>query len=59
MYGGGVPELRTEKVSAVLTPTVLARLDAYAGRRRWTRSTAIAALVEEGLDREQDKEASS
>jgi metal-responsive CopG/Arc/MetJ family transcriptional regulator len=51
-----VTELRTEKVSVVLTPTVLARLDAYAGRRRWTRSSAIAALIEEGLDREPNEE---
>jgi macrodomain Ter protein organizer (MatP/YcbG family) len=47
-----VTEFRTEKVSVVLTPTALARLDAYAARRRWTRSTAIAVLIDEGLDRE-------
>jgi metal-responsive CopG/Arc/MetJ family transcriptional regulator len=58
MYAVGVTELRTEKVSVVLTPTTLARLDAYRDRRRWSRSTAIAALIEQGLNREQE-EASS
>lgn len=59
MYADGVSEMRTEKVSVVLTPTVLARLDAYRDRRRWTRSTAIAAMIEEVLDREQAGEASA
>jgi metal-responsive CopG/Arc/MetJ family transcriptional regulator len=57
-YAQPMAELRTEKVSVILTPTVLARLDAYRDRRRWSRSTAIAALVEDGLDRE-EREASS
>ena len=52
-------ELRSEKISVTLTPTVLARLDAYRDRRRWSRSTAMAALIEEGLDRDQEGEASS
>jgi hypothetical protein len=30
------------------TPSVLARLDAYAAEHRWTRSTAAAVLIEEG-----------
>jgi metal-responsive CopG/Arc/MetJ family transcriptional regulator len=59
MYGEGVSELRTEKISVTLTPSVLARLDAYRQPRRWSRSTAIAALVEEGLDKEPDREASA
>ena len=58
MYPQGVTELRTEKLSVVLTPTTVECLDAYRARRRWSRSTAIAALIEEGLDREQEKEAS-
>jgi metal-responsive CopG/Arc/MetJ family transcriptional regulator len=53
-----VPEFRTEKISVTLTPTTLARLDAYRKRRRWTRSTAIAAMIEEVLDREPDEEVS-
>ena len=57
MYGGGVSELRTEKISVTLTPATVARLDAYRAARLWSRSTAIAALIEEGLDREQEKEA--
>jgi metal-responsive CopG/Arc/MetJ family transcriptional regulator len=48
-----VPELRTEKISVTLTPSLLARLDGYRESRRWSRSTAVAALVEEGLDREE------
>ena len=57
-YAQLMAELRSEKISVTLTPTVLARLDTYRDRRRWSRSTAIAALVEDGLDRE-EQEASS
>jgi metal-responsive CopG/Arc/MetJ family transcriptional regulator len=53
-----VTELRTEKISVTLTPTTLARLDVYRQHRRWSRSSAIAALIEEGLDREPDKDVS-
>ena len=35
-----------------LTPSVLARLDDMRARRRWTRSTAAAVLIEHGLDSE-------
>jgi metal-responsive CopG/Arc/MetJ family transcriptional regulator len=45
-------EPASERISATLAPSVLARLDAYAASRRWSRSTAIAALIEEGLDQE-------
>jgi metal-responsive CopG/Arc/MetJ family transcriptional regulator len=55
MYAAAVTELRTEKVSVVLTPTTLARLDVYRERRRWSRSSAIAVLIEEGLDKEQQE----
>jgi metal-responsive CopG/Arc/MetJ family transcriptional regulator len=44
---------RTEKISVMLEPTVLARLDSYAERNRWTRSTAVAVLVERALDSDQ------
>ena len=52
---GKVPhmqETRTEKISVNLTPSVLARLDDMRARRRWTRSTAAAVLIEHGLDSE-------
>ena len=54
----GMPELRTEKITAVLTPTAAARLDAYRERHHWSRSTAIAVLVEQGLDRDEESGAS-
>jgi type III secretory pathway lipoprotein EscJ len=56
MYAYSVPELRTEKVSVVLTPSTLARLDAYRVLHRWSRSTAIAALIEDGLGRDEDQD---
>lgn len=49
MYSDVVSEIRTAKVTVLLAPSVVERLDAYRAQRRWTRSTAIAALVEEGL----------
>jgi len=54
VFGGtlsGMAEVRAAKISVLLAPSVLERLDAYRAARRWTRSTAIAALIEEGLDR--------
>jgi hypothetical protein len=42
----------TQQVTAVLPRDLVARLDAYATERRWSRSVAIAALVEDGLARE-------
>jgi metal-responsive CopG/Arc/MetJ family transcriptional regulator len=48
-------ETRTEKISVNLTPTVLAALDSFASRNRWPRSTAAAVLIEEGLDRDENK----
>jgi hypothetical protein len=52
-------ELRTEKITVTLTPTALARLDAYRERHRWSRSGAIAALVDDGLDRAEESEAAA
>ena len=40
---------RTAKVSVMLTPALLARLDRWAAAHRWTRSTAVAELLERGL----------
>ena len=54
MYRESVSALRTAKITVLLDPRVVDRLDAYRAERRWTRSTAIAALVEEGLSREPD-----
>lgn len=43
--------MRTAKITVLLEPSVVERLDSYRETRRWTRSTAIAALVDEGLSR--------
>jgi hypothetical protein len=40
---------RTEKISAVLTPELAERLSDYAVLHRWSLSTAVAELIEEGL----------
>ncbi len=48
-------EPRSERFSVSLTPSMLAKLDAYAAEHRWTRSTAAAVLIEQGLDRDQNK----
>jgi metal-responsive CopG/Arc/MetJ family transcriptional regulator len=42
-------ETRSERFSVSITPAVLAKLDAYAARHRWTRSTAAGVLIERGL----------
>jgi metal-responsive CopG/Arc/MetJ family transcriptional regulator len=47
------PQTRTERISVNLTPGVVERLDRYRFDRRWSRSTAVAVLVERGLDREE------
>jgi metal-responsive CopG/Arc/MetJ family transcriptional regulator len=41
---------RKEKISVNLTPEMAARLDRYAARNHWSRSTAAAILIERGLD---------
>ncbi len=38
-----------EKISVNLTPQLVARLDRYAERNHWSRSTAAAVLIEDGL----------
>jgi hypothetical protein len=43
-------EVRSERFSISVTPALLARLDAFAAERRWTRSTAAAELIERALD---------
>jgi hypothetical protein len=43
---------RTERVTVNLAPDVAARLDRFAGEHRWTRSTAAAVLIEQGLPEE-------
>jgi len=49
-------ELRTEKISVVLTPSVLRDLDTYATEHHWSRSTAAAVLIEDGLSGESGNE---
>ena len=44
---------RTERVTANITPELAARLDLFAEQHRWTRSTAVAVLLERGLEAEQ------
>lgn len=39
----------SRRISVSLPPDMLARLDAYAREHRWSRSTAAAVLIEEGL----------
>jgi len=46
-------ETRSERFSVSFTPSLVARLDAYAAGHHWTRSTAAAVLVERGLDAEE------
>lgn len=43
---------RTERVTVNLTPGLAARLDAFAALNHWTRSTAAALLIENGLPQE-------
>jgi hypothetical protein len=43
-------ENRTEKISVLITPRTLAKLDAYRAAHRWTRSTAAAVLIEQQLE---------
>ncbi len=43
---------RTERVTVNLSPGVAARLDRFAEQNRWTRSTAAAVLIEQGLPEE-------
>jgi hypothetical protein len=49
---------RTEKISVNLTPGTLERLDAYAARHRWPRSTAAAIMIERCLDEDQEEDQS-
>lgn len=43
---------RNERITVNLTPEVLARLDLFAEQHRWTRSAAVAVLIERGLESE-------
>ncbi len=49
-YNAAMEAIRNEKVSVNLTPDQVARLDRYAARNHWSRSTAAAVLIERGLD---------
>jgi hypothetical protein len=48
-------EIRSVKISITLTPSEAARLDAYAERHHWTRSTAAAVLIKNGLAWDDEK----
>jgi len=41
--------VRTERITVNLPPDLLERLDRFAEEHRWTRSTAVAVLIEQGL----------
>lgn len=40
---------RTERITVNLTPGLLEKLDRFAERNHWTRSTAVTVLIERGL----------
>lgn len=44
---------RTERMTVNLTPELLERLERFAERNRWTRSTAAVILIERGLEGEE------
>jgi metal-responsive CopG/Arc/MetJ family transcriptional regulator len=46
--------VRTERITVNLTPDLVARVDRFAALNRWTRSTAVAVLIEQGLPAEDD-----
>jgi hypothetical protein len=43
---------RTERVTVNLTAELAVRLDRFAEQNHWTRSTAAAILIEQGLPEE-------
>jgi len=46
----------TIQITARLPREAVARLDRYAAGRRWSRAVAIRALIEQGLEAEQEQE---
>jgi metal-responsive CopG/Arc/MetJ family transcriptional regulator len=44
---------RTERITVNLTPELIAALDRFAERNRWTRSMAALVLIERGLEDEE------
>ena len=48
-------EVRSIKVSVMITPSLAARLDGYRHRDQRTRSTAAAMLIERALDATEPK----
>jgi hypothetical protein len=45
------------RITVALPRDVVGRLDTYAHRNRWSRSTAAAALIEQGLPAGQGQDA--
>jgi hypothetical protein len=50
---GSTEPLLTGKVLVRLTPDAIARLERFAARKRWTRAAAARALIEQGLDEDE------
>jgi hypothetical protein len=42
-------ETRTVKITVVITPSLADRLNAFAERAHWSKSTAIAVLIDQAL----------
>lgn len=49
-------EQRNVKISVMLPPGVAAKLDTYAQRHRWSRSNAVALMVEWQLAEAEEEE---
>jgi len=49
-------ENRSKRVSVSLKPGIVARLDAYVRAHHWSRSTAAAVLVQNGLTQQADND---
>lgn len=48
---------RLHRLTVTIPADLVPRLDRYAAEHRWSRSTAVTALIEEGLPAEQDQDA--
>lgn len=46
-------ETRTVKISVVITPSLLARLDAFRERHYWSRSRAVGVLIQDGVTQDE------
>ena len=46
---------KLHRLTVTIPADLVPRLDRYAADHRWSRSTAVTALIEEGLPAEQDQ----